>query len=486
MNIWKISLQNLKSKPLYTFLSVLVLSLSIALLIGINQLKTSFEYQMENNLGNIDLVIGAKGSPLQLILASVLHIDNPTGNISYAEAKKIVKNPLVKSAVPISYGDNYKGYKIVGTTPAFLDFYEAELQDGNMFDTSFEAIIGHSIAERLQLKIGDSFQSSHGLIENEIDVHDHDFVVVGILKPTQKVIDRLILTNLKSIWDVHSHGDDHNKANAKEESHTEHNHDAQEQGQEDHAHHDHGDSEHDHSHEEHHHHENEDGVHDHEHHSHEDQHHHDNHEGAHDHDHAEKNQHDEHNHSTQEHTEEDKEITSMLISFRNPIALLNLPRKINKDTNLLAAIPKFELNRLYEFTGVGIQTISWIAYIILFISGMTIFISLYKMIKERAFDLALLRTYGASNFQLVKMVSYEGVIIVIFALLLGFLLSKATLFVLIEYVQSGPQYDILQSLPVLEYLKIIGLVFVMIVLSIAFAIYPIIRLNISKILRDEK
>ncbi len=445
MNIWKISLQNLKSKPLYTFLSVLVLSLSIALLIGINQLKASFEYQMENNLGDIDLVLGAKGSPLQLILASVLHIDNPTGNISYAEAKKIAKNPLVKSAVPISYGDNYKGYKIVGTTEEFLNFYEAELKEGQLFEKSLEAVIGQSVAERLGLRLGDKFLSSHGLIDNDIHVHDDEFVVVGILKPTQKVIDRLILTNLKSIWDVHNHSDEQ-KHNNNEVSKDKHEHG---EAHEDHAHHSHED-------------------------------------GEHSHDHSEEHLHEDHNHSAREHIDEDKEITSMLISFRNPVALLNLPRRINKDTNLLAAMPKFELNRLYEFTGVGFQTISWIAYIILFISGMTIFISLYKMIKERAFDLALLRTYGASNFQLVKMVSYEGVIIVILALILGFFLSKATLYILVEYIQSGPQYDVIQNLPVIEYLNIIGLVFVMIILSIAFAIYPIIRLNISKILRDEK
>ncbi|NRA92897.1 MAG: ABC transporter permease, partial [Psychroserpens sp.] len=82
MNIWKISIRNIKAKPLYTLLSILMLSMSIALLLAIQQLKTSFQYQIENNLGDIDLVVGAKGSPLQLVLSSVLHLDNPTGNIS--------------------------------------------------------------------------------------------------------------------------------------------------------------------------------------------------------------------------------------------------------------------------------------------------------------------------------------------------------------------------------------------------------------------
>lgn len=96
MNNFKISLRNLLHKPLYAFLAVFSLAISIGLLIGIQQLDASVKNQFENGLGSIDMVVGAKGSPLQLVLSSVLHIDNPTGNIDYAEAKRIEKNPLVK------------------------------------------------------------------------------------------------------------------------------------------------------------------------------------------------------------------------------------------------------------------------------------------------------------------------------------------------------------------------------------------------------
>lgn len=398
MNIWKISIQNIKSKPLYTLLSISVLSLSIGLLLGIQQLKTSFEYQLENNLGDIDLVIGAKGSPLQLVLSSVLHLDNPTGNISYKEAKDIGKNPMIKSSVPISYGDNYKGYRIVGSTSEFMTFYKATIQEGNFAEKPMEVVLGHRVAEQLQLNIGDTFLSAHGLVENEIDVHSEPLIVVGILAPTQKVIDRLILTNLETIWDVHDHGDDH-------EDHTD---------------------------------------------------------------------------------DEDKEITSLLISFRNPRALLTLPRKINKETNIQAALPKYELDKLYQVTGIGFQTISWIAYIILIISGLTIFISLYKMIKERAFDLALLRTYGASRMQLIKMVTYEGLTVVSISFITGFILTRAGLYLMFNIFEEGHQQNILRSLPFDELLQIIGLVLVMVILSISFVMRPIIKMNISTILSNEK
>lgn len=412
MNIWKISLRNIKSKPLYTLLSIITLSLSIALLIGIQQLKSSFKHQMENNLSNIDLVLGAKGSPLQLVLSSVLHLDNPTGNISYSEAMKIGSNPLVEVAAPVSYGDNYKGFRIVGTTKEFNSFYETKLTEGRLVEKSFEVIVGHTVAQQAQLKLGDTFKSSHGLIANDLDFHNDLFTVVGIYEPTQKVIDRLILTNLKSVWDVHNH--------------------------------DHGS----HAHEEEHDHENSD----------------------------------EHKHDDLE----GKEITSLLISFRNPIALLTLPRAINKDTNMQAALPKVELDKLYRFTGISFTTISWIAYIILVISGIIIFISLYKMIKERAFDLALLRSYGASNGQLIRMVSYEGFLIVCISLLIGFIFAKGGLYIMFNVLESNQQLNILQELPVAQLLEIFGLVFLMIIISIALAIYPIIKMNISTILSNEK
>ncbi len=398
MNIWKISISNIKSKLLYTFLSIFVLALSIALLLGIKQLKNSFENQIENNVGKIDLVIGAKGSPLQLVLASVLHLDNPTGNISYHEAKKIIKNPKVKSAIPISYGDNFKGFRIVGTTNNFISLYNAHIAQGHMVKKSLEVVLGSTVAANLNIKIGDTILSSHGLIKNNLDVHSDQLTVVGILKPTKKVIDRLILTSLESVWDVHNH--------------EEHNH-----------HKDHDD---------------------------------------------------------------DKEITSLLVNFKTPRALLTFPKRINERTNMQAVLPVFELNKLYEYTSVGFKTINWIAYIILVISCLTIFISLYKMVKERAFDLAILRTYGANNFQLIKMICYEGFLIAFLAFLLGFLLIKVGLGVFVSFIESSYQQNIIKDLSFLDIMQIGLLIFIMVFLSITLAIFPILKMNISTILSNEK
>ena len=403
MNIWNISLQNIKSKPLYTFLTVFIASLSIALLLGTQQLKRSFENQIENNLGNIDVVVGAKGSPLQLVLASVLHLDNPTGNISYKEALKISKNPLIKSAVPISYGDNYKGYRIVGTTHEYATLYNAELEKGHRVKNAMEVVLGNSVAQKLNLKIGDTLLSAHGLVENSIEEHDAVLTVVGILKPTQKVIDRLILTNLESVWDVHNH---ERKGN--------------------HEGHDDGKS------------------------------------------------------------IDEKEITSLLIRFKSPRGLLPFLRRINERTSMQASLPKYELHKLYAYTSIGFKTISLIAYLILVISCITLFISLYKMVKERAFDLAILRTYGARNFQLIKMVFYEGFIVVFSSFLLGFLLLKIGLRFVLYFMKSNEQQNILTALPFQDVLQIGFLILILVIISVSCAIYPIIKMDVSKILSNEK
>ena len=129
--------KNLISKPLNTVLSVLLLLLSITLATFILQIRDQFSDHLENNIKPFDMVVGAKGSPLQLLLSSVLHIDNPTGNIPFEEAMKLVKNPMVKDVIPVSYGDNYKGFRILGTTNKYLRKYNADLLSRNDVTAKF-------------------------------------------------------------------------------------------------------------------------------------------------------------------------------------------------------------------------------------------------------------------------------------------------------------------------------------------------------------
>jgi putative ABC transport system permease protein len=397
MNILKLSYKNIITKPLQTFLTVIILSLSIGLLLGIKQLNKVFESQLQQSLNGVDMVVGAKGSPLQLVLSAVMHIDNPTGNISYKEAKKLAKNRYIGEAIPISIGDNYKGYKIVGTKESFIDLHKTSLEKGVLFKKSFEVVIGNAVAQNLNLKVGDTFNSSHGMIENAIESHDeHPLKVVGILKPTQNVIDRLIVTDLESIWHLHEHegGDDS------------------------------------------------------------------------------------HNH-------EDDEITALLVQFKNKMGLLRLPRTINKDTQFQAALPKYELDKLFQFTAIGTKAITWIAFSILFVSGISMFVSLYRMVKERAKELALIRTYGASRNKLIQLVFAEGLLVGLFSFIIGAFLATFGLQTVFSVIKNTYK----QQIYLLEYqqdiLELLLFIFGIIIIATLIAIRPIFKMDISKIISNE-
>lgn len=419
MTLWKLSLYNITSKPLYTLLGIISLSLSIVLLLSIQQFRKSFEHQLDTNLGTIDVVVGAKGSPLQLVLASVLHLDNPTGNISYTEAQKLSKHPMIQAAVPISYGDNYKGYRIVGTTKEFMTLYGASLATGHQVAQALEVVIGSEVAAAQQLQLGDTLISAHGLVEDAIEQHQEAYTVVGILKPTKTVIDHLIVTTLESIWQVHGHGE-HQAHSSQDASHTE--------------------------------------------------------------------AHSSHDHTSLHHTTEelDQEITSLLITFRNPRALLTFPRRVNAQTSMQAVLPKYELNKLYSYLNIGIDAILIITYLILLISGITIFISLYKMVKERSYDLALLRTFGGTNFQLIQILLYEGCIIMVIAFVIGILLLHGGSYVVSYYLMTYNRMFLIVPLSFQEVLQTFLIVLGIIVVAVALSMFPMLRMNISTTLKNEK
>ena len=191
------------SRPLGAALNLLLLSLGLAsitflLLLG-HQLGRAFD----RDLAGIDLVVGAKGSPLQLILSGVLHLDVPTGNVPLQAVQALEQNPLVASVIPISLGDSFRGFRIVGTSHAYPAHYQASLAQGSLWQAPMQAVLGASAARALGLQVGGSFVGSHGLGAGGHTHGDLPYTVTGILAPTGSVLDRLILTDTASVWKVH-------------------------------------------------------------------------------------------------------------------------------------------------------------------------------------------------------------------------------------------------------------------------------------------
>lgn len=195
--------RNLRAKPLQTALSLALLAFGVGMVSLMLLTEKQVNDAFERNIKDIDLVLGAKGSPLQLILANVYHIDAPTGNILLSEAQKVVRHPYIESGIPLAYGDNHEGYRIVGTEHSYAEHYGVEVAQGKLWEAPFEATVGSKVAQALELTLGDTFYSAHGLTD-QTDIHkDKVFTVVGILEPSQSVVDQLILTPMQSIWDVH-------------------------------------------------------------------------------------------------------------------------------------------------------------------------------------------------------------------------------------------------------------------------------------------
>ncbi len=195
----------LRERPLATFLNIVLLGLGVGTIIALVLTLTQAEERMERDTAGIDLVIGAKGSPLQLILSSVFQVDIPTGNILISEAEPIITLPQVKRAVPLALGDSYKKFRIVGTTADYLNLYGATVRTGTIWAKPLEAVVGAEAAKTTSLAVGQAFAGAHGLSDSGSAHADHPYQVVGVLAPTGTVIDRLILTSLESIWLVHDH-----------------------------------------------------------------------------------------------------------------------------------------------------------------------------------------------------------------------------------------------------------------------------------------
>jgi len=375
MKLITLSWKNIIHRPLSLALTLVLFALGVGLIAFLFVVNKQIEDKFEKNLAGIDIVLGAKGSPLQLVLCNMYHIDAPTGNIPIQSIRAFfnTEHPLIKDATPLSIGDSYKGFRIVGTTRSFVDLYALHIADGGWWENDFDVTIGPEVARRLDLHIGDQFQSTHGLLQDENLTHEesHAFRVTGTPAPSGTVADQLILTNTQSIWAVHEH-------ESTEEAH--HEVAPVDAGTPHYT-----------------------------------------------------------NASLLEHP--DQEITSLLIRFKaRNYQALNMARNINENTDLQAATPAIEINRLFSLMGVGMDALKTLGWLIAIVSGLSIFISLYGSLKDRKYELALMRVQGASPGKLFSMIILEGLLLAFVGYLLGILLAHTAMYFLTDYLEKAYRY----------------------------------------------
>ena len=350
MNLATLSASYLRARPLNTALSVILLALGVASIVLLLLVVGQAEERMQRDSRGIDLVVGAKGSPMQLMLAGIYHLDAPTGNIPLSSVAVLAKNRMVKQAIPLALGDSWKSYRIVGAGKAYVDLYGAELREGRLHQKPMEAVLGAEVAARTGTRLGASFKGAHGMGNEPGEEHEVAYTVVGVLAKTGSVIDRLVLTPIESVWQVH---------------------------------------------EEH-----------------------------------------------KEPKEEQREVTVVLIQYASPLAAATLPRQINSQSELQAASPAYETARLFSIVGVGIDALRGFAAVLILAAGLSVFIALYSALEERRYELAVMRTLGASPGKLFGLLIGEAIVLSLLGVALGLLLGHALASILGVWLERQQHYPV--------------------------------------------
>jgi putative ABC transport system permease protein len=356
MTLAGLSLAYLKDRALNTALNILLLTLSVATLVILVLFSSQLSERFARDAQGIDLVVGAKGSPLQLILSSIYQVDVPIGNIPLETLDTLRGDPTVAEVIPLALGDSFRSYRIVGTEAAYVEHYDGRMAEGRMFEAPYETVIGAQVARGTGAGLGQKFEGSHGLAG---DGHVHEqtpFEVVGILAPTGTVLDRLIVTPVASVWGAHGFGtgpsEDHEDEAASHDEHAAHDHED-----------------------------------------------------------------DDHGHVDAD--EAELEVTALLVKYRSAMAAVRLPTFINRQTQLQAAAPAVEMTRLLSLLGVGIDAVRAFAVLLMITSGLSIFVALYSALRQREGDMAMLRVMGARPPAIFGHIVLEGVLLAAAGALLG-------------------------------------------------------------------
>ncbi len=343
MKAFSLALHSIVSHRLSAILCVLATAAGIALLSSAFLFSQAIADGFSRNAHGIDMIVGAKGSPLQLILSSIYHADVPTGNIDMNDYETLKHYAQIKHTIPLALGDNFHGWRIVGTTQDYITLYKAEIAQGQSFAQDYDVVAG----ALTDVQIGSTFAARHGYAANSDDVHDfHLYKVVGRLKPTHTVLDKLLITPLNSVQQLHAHPDV-DDPDAESERALGH------------------------------------------------------------------------------------QLTAVLVQTRGATALLNLPHQLNSSTNMMAAVPSYEIARFANTIGFGRNVIISLSACFLALSGLMLFAFMAANLANRRYDLAVLRVLGASRRMIALTIIFEALLLTLIGSVIGLIIGRiliATIF----------------------------------------------------------
>jgi putative ABC transport system permease protein len=383
MSLWKIAWRSLQQRALSSILTGLSMALGVTLVVSVLVTHRVVRDAFQRNAGlGYDVVIGAKGGKLQLVLNTVYHLSTPVENIPYWYLREFTDGRykrLVARAIPYCLGDNYQGFRVVGTVAGLLESEympgkEYEFAAGHNFSPSgyFEAVFGALAARQTGLRVGDKFRPTHGVSDDNVG-HKHDaFQVVGVLRPTGTPNDRAIFINIEGFYLLSGHASDRVPPPPGAES-DEPGADARQQE-----------------------------IHDaYEHH---------------------------------EHTplpDSKREITAILVRSASPMAPLMLIKDVNKGSVAQAVLPIREIRSLFDIIVAPIQVVLLtLAAMIVVVSGVGILVSIYNSMTQRRHEIAVMRALGARRTTVLTIVLLESLTLAVLSGAAGWLIGHGLVAVL--------------------------------------------------------
>ncbi|MCP4644590.1 MAG: ABC transporter permease [bacterium] len=399
MSLWHIAWSYLWNRKFTTVLTIVSVALGVGLISTVLTLRHETQRRFEEEGQTFDMVVGAKGNPLQLVLSAVYFLDAPTGNITLADLERmreeedIVRETVVDEngkevevvgAFPIGLGDTYRGHRVVGTERALLEkttwdafnrTYPYGLSEGRLFDKPFEAVVGYAVAQSTGLELGQKFITTHGIgaAAGMGHEHKHDpYVVVGVMEQSGTPNDRAIFCDLESVWQVHQHDPIGEAEGDEDEAHAE-----------DHDGHDHAE--------------------------------------------GEACEHADHDHG--------KEVTAILVKLPTPALRPTFKDYVNDNYNAMATVPVNEIQKLFnQLLGTAKAVLLAIGYLVMVISSISIMIGLYMAILQRKRDLAVMRALGATKGEIFGSVIIEAFWVTVLGLIAGWFCGTLTCWGLSHYL----------------------------------------------------
>lgn len=387
MNIASLAIKSFRNRKLSVGLAIASIALSVALLLGVEILRSGAKSSFASTVSGTDLIVGARGGSVNLLLYSVFRIGNPSNNIEWHSYEEISKLPGVKWSIPLSMGDTHAGFRVVGTDDNYIKHYRYAsdrrlgLQQGAWFEHEDEAVLGAKVAASLGYRLGDEIVVAHGAGDESFIKHDDQpFRVVGILAATGTPVDRTVHVSLAGFDHMHeawqtsddAHGHDPLTAMVSGDSHAEEEHHAK-----------------------------------------------DGHEG--------------------EHHETKYSISAFLLGLESRAAAIGLQRRINQFEHepLSAIMPGVTLLELWEIVGLVEYTLHAISIFVVIVGLSSMLIILMTSINERRREMAILRALGARPGHVFGLILGEAMAITMSGIGLGIMLVYGIFMIGQDWIASN-------------------------------------------------